>query len=184
MAIRRRQRIVTESLSQTPLCRVINSYCTVDSATLFWPPIESPVFQHTSQLISTRGKIRVKCQTAAGSWAGAGSWKLADGGSWSASHGASVATGGPPEDVSTSLGFWRRHYFTRVLWRRDWRSASPQPQLPASSGSLASALAVAPRILQVEGIAAMIGLRTEVIMHMMELRCKLCICDLVAIVVA
>ncbi|GFO43390.1 endothelial cells scavenger receptor [Plakobranchus ocellatus] len=29
-------------------------------------------------------------QTAAGSWAGAGSWRLADGGSWSASHDASV----------------------------------------------------------------------------------------------
>ncbi|GFO24914.1 hypothetical protein PoB_005141900 [Plakobranchus ocellatus] len=31
-----------------------------------------------------------RSQTAAGSWAGAGSWKLAAGGSWSASHGASV----------------------------------------------------------------------------------------------
>ncbi|GFO21949.1 hypothetical protein PoB_004845400 [Plakobranchus ocellatus] len=31
-----------------------------------------------------------RSQTAAGSWASAGSWKLAAGGSWSASHGASV----------------------------------------------------------------------------------------------
>ncbi|GFO42051.1 hypothetical protein PoB_006855600 [Plakobranchus ocellatus] len=28
---------------------------------------------------------------------------------------------------------------TWVLWQHDWRSASPQPQPPASSGSLASA---------------------------------------------
>ncbi|GFN81895.1 hypothetical protein PoB_000840100 [Plakobranchus ocellatus] len=43
-------------------------------------------------------------QTAAWSWANAGSWKLADGRSWNASHDASVATVGSPEDVSTSLG--------------------------------------------------------------------------------
>ncbi|GFO27147.1 retrovirus-related pol polyprotein from [Plakobranchus ocellatus] len=52
MMFRQQQWIVTESLPKTPLCRVINSYCNVHGAIVFWTTIGSPVFQHTLQLTS------------------------------------------------------------------------------------------------------------------------------------
>ncbi|GFN98280.1 hypothetical protein PoB_002478600 [Plakobranchus ocellatus] len=52
MVLRRRQRIVTESMPMALLCRVMNGYCIVDGAIMVWTTIESPVFQHSSQLTS------------------------------------------------------------------------------------------------------------------------------------